>query len=98
MTLKPSHFCSAFPMGSIARSREVEIVASNIMLIRKRRGDEWKLSWRDYKAEREKDGGIDHGEQGHFATAMRLIPDAIGAIAFAPAWTSAARKASTKRS
>lgn len=92
--LKPSVF-TAQPMGSVTQNSESETVARNIMVIRKRLGDAWPLTWQQYKAEREKDGGngCADSEREFFREVIELIPDAVGAIRFADAWARAARKA-----
>ena len=91
--LKPSDF-TRFPMGSSLQNCESEQVAVNIMVIRKRRGNLWPLSWMEYKAEREKDGGegCAEYEKSYFTNVIKLIPDAIGAISFSPVWARAARE------
>ena len=63
------------------------------MVIRKRLGDEWDLTWEQYKAEREKDGGYSWIEKNYFEEVMPMISDAIGAISFSTSWADAARKA-----
>ena len=89
--LSPSVFTS-HPFGSVLKKSEAESIARNIMVIRARLG-RWDLTWPQYRAEREKDGGFSELEKAYFEEAVRLIPDAIGAIAFSPSWASAARKA-----
>ncbi len=91
--LKPSHFCER-PWESVMRKTEAEVVACNIMKIRRRLGDKWDLSLEEYKREREKDGAYSWNEECYFKEVIELIPDAIGAISFAPTWAEAARKAS----
>ena len=88
--LKPSHF-TAQPFNSICNKSEHETVARNIMVIRKRRGDKWELSKKQYVSERKKDGGYSNAEGGMFDEVYHLIRDAIGAISFCPDWTEAAR-------
>ena len=83
-------------MGSILQKSESETIASNIMRIRARRGDSWELSWADYKREREKDGSFSMIEKPYFEEVIKLIPDAIGAISFAPSWARDARKAQSE--
>lgn len=90
--LKPSHF-TAQPWNSIAGNSESEVIARNIMMIRKRRGDVWPLAWAEYKAERQKDGNFSEREKQYFDKVIKLIPDAIGAINFCKEWADAARKA-----
>ncbi len=94
MDLKPSHFCD-FPWESLLQKTEAEVIACNIMKIRRRLGDEWQLSWEDYERERKKDGGYSWMEKGYFEQVMPMIPDAIGAISFSKSWAEAAREASS---
>lgn len=90
--IKPSAFAS-HPFNSVLQKTEHEVVARNIMVIRKRLGDQWPLEWSEYKRERLVDGDFsDWEEKQSFEKVMPLIPDAIGAIAFSPEWAKAARK------
>ena len=97
--LKPSVF-TEHPWDSLSQNTETEIVAQNIMVIRERLGNQWSLTWSDYKREREKDGGRGccGGEKLLFDDVIHKIPDAIGAISFSPTWAKAARAASKKTS
>lgn len=63
------------------------------MVIRKRLGDKWELTWEEYERERKADGGRPNGEKGYFDNVIHLIPDAIGAISFSRVWADAARNA-----
>ena len=90
--LKPSMFL-AFPWESQLGKTEAETVARNTMVIRSRLGDKWDLSWKEYKAERKKDGDYPESEKEYFDQVMKLIPDAIGAIGFSQTWAKTARKA-----
>ena len=90
--LKPSHFCT-FPWESILCKTEAEVVAVNIMKIRRRLGDKWKLTWSQYKEERQKDGHFSEREKEYFDKVLPLIKDASGAISFSKSWLEAARKA-----
>jgi hypothetical protein len=92
MNLPPSTFCE-FPWESVLQKTEAEIVAVNIMKIRRRRGDVWPLTFAEYKAERLKDSGFSYAEEEYFKQVIPLIPDQIGAIAFSKTWADAARKA-----
>lgn len=89
--IPPSTFCD-FPFESVLQKTEAEVIAVNIMKIRRRLGDKWELSWDEYKAERLKDKGFSWEEEGYFNKVMPLIPDAIGAIAFSGVWAKEARK------
>lgn len=90
--IPPSVFTKQ-PWGSRAGKTEAETVARNIMVIRKRNGDEWPLTWAQYEAGREKDGGAGCAlcERGYFDEIIKMIPDAVGAIAFCEGWAEAAR-------
>ncbi len=90
--LKPSHFTGK-PFGSILQNSESETIALNSMVIRKRLGDKWDLSWKEYKAERKKDNGFTEGEKTYFEKVIPLISDVIGAISFSQSWARAAREA-----
>ena len=79
-------------MGSVTQNCESEVVACNIMAIRARLNDEWHLTWKQYKAERQKDGEFSMIEKEYFERVYPLISDPIGAISFAPAWARDARK------
>lgn len=96
MNLKPGAFTS-FPWESLLHKTEAEVIASNIMKIRKRLGDKWPLKWDEYKAKRLKDTGFSQMEKDYFEQVMPLIPDAIGAIAFSQSWAKDARKAAEAR-
>lgn len=91
--IKPSSF-SSFPFESLLQKTEAEVIALNIMKIRKRLGDNWKLTWEEYERERLKDSGFNWMEKAYFEEVMPLIPDAIGAISFSKSWAEDARKAS----
>lgn len=90
--IPPSVF-TEHPWGSRMQKIEAENIARNIMIIRKRNGDEWPLTWKQYEAGREKDGGAGcaRGERGYFDEIIKRIPDAVGAIAFCDDWAEAAR-------
>ncbi len=90
--LKPSHFLDQ-PMNSTLQNSESETVARNIMVIRKQLGNTWPLTWKKYKKARvEKGADFSEIERDYFVDVIKLIPDALGAIAFAPSWAAAARK------
>jgi hypothetical protein len=91
-TLKPSNFVSR-PWNSIAKKSESETIARNIMVIRKRLGDKWELTWEEYERERKADKGRPEGEKYLFDEVYPLISDVIGAVSFSPDWAAAAREA-----
>ena len=95
--MNPSIFAHIPPINSVLCKREAEIVAQNIMQIRKRLGDKWDLKWSEYKRERIKDGSFTMSEKHWFDQVIKLIPDSIGAIGFSPSWTKAARKHQTTK-
>lgn len=90
--LKPSVFAER-PRESVLQKTELEIVAQNIMKIRKRLGDKWPLTKEEYESERKKDGGFGYLEASYFDDVIKLIPDAVGAISFSATWAESARKA-----
>ena len=95
MNLKPSHFCER-PWESRLQKTEAEVVAQNIMKIRRRLGDKWELTWEEYERERQKDGQFSWSEKSYFDEVMPMIQDPIGAISFSLTWADAARKAEQK--
>jgi hypothetical protein len=68
----PSDFVE-WPWSSIFRNSEHEQVATNIMVILKRTGNKWReLSWDEYLAERQKDGG---GNTGNYSTSHGYLSE-----------------------
>jgi len=96
--LKPSDF-TCHPWDSLTHHFESEIVARNIMLICKRRGDRWgKLTRDDYDTERTKDsGGLSAAELRLFDKIYPRINRVLGAITFSPTWLAAAEAAMRAR-
>ncbi len=91
--MKPSDFKKANPMGSVARKSEAETVASNIMTILSRTGDEWRdLEWEEYKEERLKDGNFSFYEKKYFEQVIGYCKNQDTAILFAPDWAKLKNK------
>ena len=85
--MEPSILKQAYPLGSVIRKTEAEIVAQNIILILSRTGDKWrKLDYTEYEKERLKDGNYTKAEKGYFDKVIDycLNPDA--AKLFCPSW------------
>jgi len=91
--LTPGDFL-CHPFDSVTQHTESEIVAHNIMVICKRRGDRWgELTRDEYDAEREKDGGLSAAELREFDEIYPRINRVLGAITFSPTWLTAAEAA-----
>lgn len=84
--LKPSNFTMC-PWDCIFQQSEYETIATNIMVILKRTGDKWrKLSWKEYKKERLKDGNFTGSEVGYFDKVVKYCSSWQEAISFSPKW------------
>lgn len=84
--LKPSDFTD-YPWDSVKQQAEYEIVAQNIMKIKKRLGNEWtKLSWEQYKEERLKDAHFTGEEYGLFNEVIEYCESPEAAAKFSKAW------------
>lgn len=84
--MKPSNYRS-HPWGSVLQNSQSETIASNIMAILSRTGNEWRpLSWEEYKTEREKDGRFSLTERGYFEKVAPYCKSADTADLFAPGW------------
>lgn len=84
--LKPINFVGE-PVGSIFDSAEAETVARNIMVILYRTGNEFrKLSWEEYKKEREKDEPIENFEKDYFEEVSEYCISAEKALEFCDDW------------
>ena len=87
--MKPSNFMQQ-PVGSNAQKSEAETVARNIMVILWRTGDQFrKLSWDEYKAERQKDGNFSEKEHAYFDQVIGYCKSADTAALFSPVWKEA---------
>jgi hypothetical protein len=85
--MKPSDFKKAFPYSSVMRKTECEIVASNIMSILGRKGNEWRtLSWEEYKEERLKDGNFSYKEEVFFNKVIDYTTSPDKARSFSKGW------------
>lgn len=86
-TIKPSDFSKEGPWNSVFQQSEYETIASNVMTILNRTGDNWKeLSWDEYETERLKDGNFTSSEKHYFD---KVIPYCVSwekAITFSPSW------------
>jgi hypothetical protein len=85
--LKPSDFCN-YPWDSVSKNSESEIIAVNIMKIRRRIGDTWgELAWDKYKEERLKDGRFsEYWEKHYFDNIKGWCVSAEKALQFCPHW------------
>lgn len=83
---KPSDFTEQ-PWNSVLQKSEAETIARNIMVILKRTGNKWrKLSWEEYKSEREKDGEFTESERGYFNQVLPYTLTAENAATFSKSW------------
>lgn len=79
--LKPSDYTTR-PMYSVA-----ERIARNIMVILSRTGNEWRpITWEEYQAERQKDGGFSESEKLYFDRVISYCKSAEDADRFCSSW------------
>lgn len=84
---KPSDFAKVMPMSCIFYQAEYEIIASNIMIILERTGNQFrKLSWREYKKERLEDGDFTDDEKYYFNKVIEYCTDYNKAKTFSKNW------------
>jgi hypothetical protein len=84
---KPSLFAGTFPFSSAVQNTESEVIAKNIMVILSRTGDKFRsLSWKEYKAERLKDGNFTEGEKEYFKKIKFYTVTAESARCFSKSW------------
>lgn len=84
--MNPSDFTD-YPWSSIMQKSEHETIACNIMVILKRTGNKFrKLSWKQYKQERLKDGNFSDGEKTFFNAVVDYCSSAKKAKSFSPSW------------
>lgn len=84
--MKPSDFTS-HPYSSVLQNTESEIVATNIMVILSRTGNEFRLlTWDEYKAERQKDGSFTESEKSYFDKVVGFCVAEQSALAFCNTW------------
>jgi hypothetical protein len=93
MNKLPSDYKS-FPMASVEQSHEREQAAYNIMQILARNGNTWrKLSLKEYKKERKKDGQVvEHLEEHFFLCCRWHCLSAETADSFCPTWYSRSKQ------
>ena len=85
--LKPSEFAKKQPSESVFLKSEHETIASNIMTILSRTGDEFRpLTWEEYSIEREKDGNFSYGEKRFFEDVIDYCVSAQTARLFSKEW------------
>ena len=85
--LKPSNFTTK-PWGCVFQKSEAETIATNIMVILKRTGDEWReLTFEEYKTERLKDGNFSEWkEKNYFEQVYPYCQSPETAATFSPSW------------
>ncbi len=84
--MNPSDF-KKYPWNSVTKNSESETVAKNIMVILSRTGDTFrKLSWDEYKKERQKDGNFTEREKAYFNKVASWCRTAEQAATFSPVW------------
>ena len=75
------------PWSSITQNSECETIATNIMVILGRNGNNWRiLPWKEYKEERLKDGNFTNGEKELFERVESYCCSPEKAKDFAPSW------------
>lgn len=85
----PSNFMS-FPMGSVLKNHESEVIARNIMAILNRTGNTFReLTWEEYSKERKKDGNFSEREKGYFDDVIKYCKSADTAVCFCEDWYKA---------
>lgn len=86
MAKKPADF-NKFPWGSVLRNSECEALAHNVMIILERTGNKFrKLTWDEYKAERQKDKNFSEGEKYYFDKVIGYCKSANTAVLFSTEW------------
>lgn len=77
---KPSDYLQVEPMNSVFQKSEAETIMRNILIILRNVGNEWReLSFKEYKAEREKNGNFSDAEQPYFEQVVDYAhPERIG--------------------
>ncbi len=84
--LLPGNF-TEFPYSSIERKVEAETIAVNIMVILQRTGNIFrKLSWKEYKKERLKDGEFTESEHEYFDKVIDYCKSVDTAKLFSKVW------------
>ena len=86
--MNPSDFLIN-PSSSVFNKSEYETIAANIMVILKRTGNAFrKLSWREYKKERIKDGNFTESEKIFFNSVVGYCKSQKSAKSFSPVWAN----------
>jgi hypothetical protein len=84
--MKPSNFTD-FPLSSVFQKCEYEIVAQNIMIILKKKGDKFKkLTWEEYKKQRKLDHNFSEGEKKYFDKVVDYCISPEAAKLFSGVW------------
>jgi len=87
MAKTPATFCMKHPWGSVLQNSESETVAKNIMVILERTGNKFrKLTWDEYKSERQKDSNFTEGEKHYFDKVIGYCKSADTAKLFSKEW------------
>jgi hypothetical protein len=85
--MKPSDICTIFPLGSITKNSESEILALNIINILARTGDKWRLlTFDEYFKERNLDGKYEAEERDLFEKVVHYTISPLRASSFCKAW------------
>jgi hypothetical protein len=83
---KPRDF-KIFPHNSIMQNFEAERVATNIIVILSRTGNEFRdFTWEEYKEERKKDSGFSEGEKQYFDKVIDYFKSPDTTALFCPIW------------
>ena len=83
---KPADF-NKQPWGSVLHNSECETIARNIMVILERTGNKFrKLTWDEYKSERQKDSNFTVGEKLYFDQVIGFCRSADTAVLFSVQW------------
>jgi len=84
--MNPSDF-TACPWSCIFNKSEYETIAQNIMVILKRTGDKFrKLTFKEYKKERKKDGNFTGSEEEYFDKVIDYCSSSEKAKTFSKVW------------
>jgi hypothetical protein len=86
--MKPSNYAK-HPCGSILGNAESEVVASNIMKILSRTGNEWReINFDEYKKERLTDGNYTEIEKAYFNRVINYCKSPETANTFCSDWAN----------
>ena len=85
--MQPSDLVRIRLYDSVFRKSECEVVAHNIIVILERTGNTWRaLDWKEYEAERLKDGNFTPRERPYFENVIDYCVSEQTARLFSPAW------------